>query len=119
MIDTARSVWPDRRLAMIYQPHRYTRTRDLFEDFVRVLSSVDALMLLDVYSAGEEAIAGADSKTLSQAIRQRGQLSPVFAEDPQEALDLVGQFAMAGDVLMVQGAGNVSMISKSLRGELD
>jgi UDP-N-acetylmuramate--alanine ligase len=119
VIDTARSVWPDRRLAMIYQPHRYTRTRDLFEDFVRVLSSVDALMLLDVYSAGEEAIAGADSKTLSQAIRQRGQLSPVFAEDPQEALDLVGQFAMAGDVLMVQGAGNVSMISKSLRGELD
>jgi UDP-N-acetylmuramate--alanine ligase len=119
VIDTARSVWPDRRLAMIYQPHRYTRTRDLFEDFVRVLSSVDALMLLGVYSAGEEAIAGADSKTLSQAIRQRGQLSPVFAEDPQEALDLVGQFAMAGDVLMVQGAGNVSMISKSLRGELD
>ena len=119
VIETARSVWPDRRLAMIYQPHRYTRTRDLFEDFVRVLSGVDALMLLDVYSAGEEVIAGADSKTLSQAIRQRGKLSPVFAEHPQEALELVGKFAMGGDVLIVQGAGNVSMISKSLRGELD
>ena len=104
---------------MIYQPHRYTRTRDLFEDFVRVLSGVDALLLLDVYSAGEEPIAGADSKALSQAIRQRGQVSPVFAQSPEEALDLVSSFAETGDVLVVQGAGNVSTISKALRGDND
>lgn len=119
VIETARRVWPDRRIAMIYQPHRYSRTRDLFEDFVRVLSDVDALLLLDVYSAGEELIAGADSRTLSQAIRQRGRLSPVFAETPQEAIELLPSFVNTNDVLIVQGAGNVSHISKSLRGEID
>ena len=79
VIKTAREVWPDRRLAMIYQPHRYSRTKDLFDDFVRVLSAVDALVLLDVYAAGEERIDSSDSKALAQAIRQRGQVNPIYA----------------------------------------
>lgn len=116
VIDTARQVWPDRRLVMVYQPHRYSRTRDLFEDFVQVLSKVDALMLLDVYSAGETEIAGADTKTLSQAIRQRGTLSPMFAQGPDAALELLSAFVTSDDVLIVQGAGNVSAISNTLRG---
>lgn len=116
VIETARKVWPDRRLAMVYQPHRYSRTFDLFEDFVRTLSEVDALMLLDVYAAGETAIAGADGKSLSQAIRQRGDVGPVFATDPQEALTLLRSFVREGDVLLIQGAGNVSRISNQLRG---
>ncbi len=114
VIKTARGVWPDRRLVMIYQPHRYSRTKDLFDDFVRVLSGVDALVLLDVYSAGEERINGADSKALAQAIRQRGQVNPVYAKDSAEALQLLPQFVAAQDVLLVQGAGNVSTISNTL-----
>ena len=114
VIKTAREVWPDRRLAMIYQPHRYSRTRDLFDDFVRVLSGVDALVLLDVYAAGEERIDSADSKALAQAIRQRGQVNPVYAKDSAEALQLLPQFVAAQDVLLVQGAGNVSTISNTL-----
>ncbi len=116
VIDTARRVWPERRVVMVYQPHRYTRTQDLFEDFVRVLSSVDALMLVDVYAAGERPIAGADGPALSQAIRQRGALSPVFAQDPEEALQLLPSFCQHQDVLLVQGAGNVSIVSNGLKG---
>lgn len=115
VVATARQVWPGKRLAMIYQPHRYTRTRDLFEDFVRVLSDVDALMLLDVYAAGEVRIAGADAKALSQAIRQRGSVSPVYATDTDEAASLLESFCLDDDVLIVQGAGNVSAISNRLR----
>ena len=115
VIETARRVWPDRRIAMVYQPHRYTRTRDLFEDFVRVLSQVDALLLVDVYAAGEAKIAGADGPALSQAIRQRGGVSPVFAESPEEALTLLPTFSEDGEVLIVQGAGNVSRVSNELR----
>ena len=119
VIDTARRVWPERRIVMVYQPHRYTRTHDLFEDFVRVLSSVDALMLLDVYAAGESAIAGADGPALSQAIRQRGTVHPVFAQDPAEALQLLPAFCQPDDVLIVQGAGNVSVVSRGLLGGFD
>ena len=117
VIATARQVWPDNRLVMVYQPHRYTRTRDLFEDFVRVLSDVDELILLDVYSAGEQAIPGADSKTLSQTIRQRGHISPLFAKNSDEVMPLLATLCRGGDVLIVQGAGNVNMVSKRLRGD--
>ena len=117
VIDTARSIWPERRLAMVYQPHRYSRTRDLFEDFVRVLAQVDVLLLLDVYAAGETPIPGADSKALSQALRQRGVANLLFASDAEEALELLDSFLCDGDVLVVQGAGNVSLVSNRLRGE--
>jgi len=115
VIATARRVWPDARLAMVYQPHRYSRTRDLFEDFVRVLDEVDALLLVDVYAAGEAPIAGADGHALAHAIRQRGHLSPMFAQHPDEALQLLETFTAGQDVLLVQGAGNVSQISNQLR----
>lgn len=119
VIETARKVWPERRLLMVYQPHRYSRTKDLFEDFVQTLGEVDALLLVDVYAAGETVIPGADGRTLSQAIRQRGQLSPVFAQNPEEALELLPATVQAGDVLLVQGAGNVSQISQALRASTD
>lgn len=116
VIETVRKVWPERRLVMVYQPHRYTRTRDLYDDFVKVLSGVDVLVLLEVYSAGEEPLPGADGKALCQGIRQRGRVNPTFSENPDEALDLLPGLLKDGDVLLVQGAGNVSRISQRLRG---
>lgn len=114
VIETARSVWPERRLVMAYQPHRYSRTRDLYDDFVRVLSGLDVLLLLEVYPAGEEPIAGADGKALSQGIRQRGFTNPVFVDGPEEALGVLPGVIRDGDVLLVQGAGNVNLISTRL-----
>lgn len=116
VIKTVRRVWPEEKIAMVYQPHRYSRTRDLFDDFVRVLSEVDTLILLEVYSAGEAPIPGADSKALAQAIRQRGQVNPVYAQNPDEALALLPSLVKAREILLVQGAGNVNVISNSLRG---
>ena len=83
-LEALRQAWPARRSVVIFQPHRYTRTRDLFEDFVHVLSGVDVLILLDVYAAGETPITGADGRALSRAIRVRGQVDPVFVEDWEE-----------------------------------
>ena len=116
VLDTARRVWPQRRLVMVYQPHRYTRTRDLYDDFVKVLSEVDALLLVDVYAAGEAPIAGADGKALCQGIRSRGNLNPVFANDPENAYQLLRSIVQENDVLLVQGAGNVNQVSNRLRG---
>ncbi len=114
VISTARDMWPERRIVMAYQPHRYSRTRDLYDDFVRVLSGVDALVLLEVYAAGETPIAGADGKALCQGIRQRGDVLPVFAADTDEALAILAGLADESDVLIVQGAGNVNRISQLL-----
>ncbi|MEM7220130.1 MAG: UDP-N-acetylmuramate--L-alanine ligase [Pseudomonadota bacterium] len=111
VIATARQVWPGRRLVMAYQPHRYSRTRDLYDDFVDVLSQVDALLLLEVYSAGEEAIPGADGRALCQGIRQRGVVNPLYVESPDAALEALPSFVQDDDVLLVQGAGNVNSIS--------
>ena len=99
---------------MAYQPHRYSRTRDLYDDFVRVLSQVDVLLVLEVYPAGEEPIIGADGKALCQGIRQRANLIPVFAEDPDEALTILHGIVESDDLLLVQGAGNVNRISNVL-----
>ncbi|NBC22805.1 MAG: UDP-N-acetylmuramate--L-alanine ligase [Gammaproteobacteria bacterium] len=114
VVETARSVWPNRRLVMAYQPHRYSRTRDLYDDFVRVLSEVDVLVLLEVYGAGEEPIAGADGKALAQGVRQRGTVNPIFAESPDEALELMPGLVRDDDVVLVQGAGSVNQISNVL-----
>ena len=114
VIETARQVWPRRRLLMAYQPHRYTRTRDLYDDFVKVLSLVDMLVVLDVYPAGEEPIAGADGRALCQGIRQLGGLNPIFAPTPEEASVALETLLRDGDVLMVQGAGNVNQVSERL-----
>ncbi|RYZ83825.1 MAG: UDP-N-acetylmuramate--L-alanine ligase, partial [Moraxellaceae bacterium] len=89
VIKAVRDGWPERRLVMVYQPHRYTRTRDLYEDFVEVLSTVDALVMLQVYSAGEEAIPGADSRNLCRSIRARGALEPIFVESVEGVPDII------------------------------
>jgi UDP-N-acetylmuramate--alanine ligase len=115
VVETARRVWPGQRLVMAYQPHRYTRTRDLYDDFVRVLCDVDVLVLLEVYGAGEDPIPGADARALAQGIRQRGVGAvPVFAPTPEEALNVLPGVLRNGDVLLVQGAGSVNQISNQL-----
>ncbi len=114
VVQTARHVWPDRRLVMVYQPHRYTRTRDLYDDFARVLASVDALLLLEVYAAGEAVIPGADGQALSQGVRARGGVNPIFVTDVQEALAVLPSMVQEGDVVLVQGAGNVNQVSNRL-----
>ena len=117
VIETVRSVWPERRIVMAYQPHRYTRTHDLYDDFVRVLSGVDKLLLLDVYSAGERPIAGADGHALAQGIRERGSVNPVLVENTEEAYAVLPGLLEDGDVVIVQGAGNVSQLSRQMRGD--
>ncbi len=116
VLETVRQVWPNRRLVMTYQPHRYSRTRDLFGDFVEVLACVDELVVVDVYSAGEKPIAGADGRALCDAVRRHGGLEPHFAATPRTAVGLLADLVRADDLVLVQGAGNVSQISNRLRG---
>ena len=113
-ISAARQAWPERRLLMVYQPPRYTRTKDLYEDFVRVLSTVDSLLLLEVYSAGEDVIAGADGRSLSGSIRSRGQIDPVFVESIDTVAEVLKNVMRPGDVVLTQGAGNVGSIAAEL-----
>ncbi|MCQ3828017.1 UDP-N-acetylmuramate--L-alanine ligase [Microbulbifer elongatus] len=113
-IKTVRDGWPERRLVMVYQPHRYTRTRDLFEDFVQVLSQVDKLVLLDVYSAGEAVIPGADGRTLARSIRNRGQVDPIFAETVDQVPPILADLLEPGDIVLTQGAGNVGGLAQQL-----
>lgn len=114
VIRAVRAGWPERRLVMVYQPHRYTRTRDLYEDFVRVLSAVDTLLLLDVYSAGEAPIPGAEGKMLAGSIRQRGQVDPLFVEDKAALPEMLSRVLRPGDILITQGAGDVGGIALRL-----
>ncbi|MEL0028800.1 MAG: cyanophycin synthetase, partial [Perlucidibaca sp.] len=113
-IAAARQAYPGRRLVMMFQPHRYTRTRDCFDDFVHVLSSVDQLLLLDVYSAGEKPIPGADGRALSRSIRNRGLVDPVFVEAADELSQILPGLLQPGDVLLTQGAGTVGAIAVEL-----
>jgi UDP-N-acetylmuramate--alanine ligase len=113
-IKAARAGWPDKRLVMAYQPHRYSRTRDLYEDFVDVLSQVDCLLLLDVYAAGEAPIPGADGRALSRSIRLRGQIDPIFIASPDQLAAVLPDVLQHGDLFMTQGAGNIGALSKQL-----
>ena len=115
-IKAARQSYPDRRLVMMFQPHRYSRTRDCFDDFVKVLSEVDELLLLDVYSAGETPIQGADTKSLARSIRSRGQVDPVLLsiDDKDQIAQVLKNILKANDMLITQGAGNVGQISLDL-----
>ncbi|GAB1622877.1 UDP-N-acetylmuramate--L-alanine ligase [Agarivorans albus] len=115
-VKAARAAWPERRLVMAFQPHRYSRTRDLYEDFVDVLAQVDSLLLLEVYSAGEEVIAGADSRALCRSLRQRG-LEPIYVKQPSELNGLLADVIEDGDVVLTQGAGNIGVLARQL-GEL-
>ena len=113
-ISAVRDGWPGRRLVMVYQPHRYTRTRDLYEDFVDVLSQVDVLILLDVYAAGELPIAGADGRHLSRSIRNRGQVDPIFVEGIEGVPAIIKDIVKADDIIITQGAGNVGSLANTL-----
>ena len=114
-IKAARQSHPDRRLVMLFQPHRFTRTRDCFEDFVEVLSQVDVLLLLEVYPAGEKPIVGADSRSLARSLRLRGQVEPILVDPVEGQLPVVLQNVLkANDLLLTQGAGNVGAISVEL-----
>jgi len=116
-IRAVRDGWPGRRLVMMFQPHRYTRTRDLYEDFVDVLSQVDVLLMLEVYSAGEDPIPAADSRALCHSLRQRGQVEPVYVDDPAKLSAMLAKLLRDGDLFITQGAGNVSTIARSLMEE--
>ena len=109
-LEAARGAFPGRRIVLAFQPHRYTRTRDLFEDFVRVLSGVDALLLAEVYPAGEAPIAAADGRSLIRAIRVAGKTEPVFVENIAAMPDAIRKIARAGDVVVTMGAGSIGSV---------
>ena len=113
-IAAIRKGWPDKRLVMIYQPHRYSRTRDLYEDFIDVLSQVDVLMLVDVYPAGEAAIPGADGRSLCRSIRQRGRIEPIFVPRGESVEKVLADVLAAGDLLITQGAGDIGGLAIEL-----
>ncbi len=113
-IKAVRDGWEGRRLVMIYQPHRFSRTRDLYEDFVDVLSKVDVLLLMEVYPAGEEPIAGADSRSLCRSIRQRGLVEPIYVARPDEVEAVLADVLQGGDLLLAQGAGDIGALAQRL-----
>lgn len=113
-IEAAKKGWENKRIVMIFQPHRYSRTRDLFDDFVQVLSQVDVLIMLDVYAAGEAPIAGADSRSLCRSIRNLGKVDPIFLAEQENLAQILDQVIQDGDLILAQGAGNVSKLSRQL-----
>ncbi|WP_194720660.1 UDP-N-acetylmuramate--L-alanine ligase [Noviherbaspirillum malthae] len=110
----ARGAYPGRRLVLAFQPHRYTRTRDLFEDFVKVLSSADALVLGEVYAAGEQPIVAADGRALAHALRVVGKVEPIFVEDIADMPGTIMNMARDGDVVITMGAGSISGVPGKL-----
>ena len=113
-IAAARGAFPGRRLVMVFQPHRYTRTRDCFEDFARVLSSVDALLLTEVYAAGESPIVAADGRALARAVRVLGKVEPVFVEQVAELPAAIRGAVRDGDVVLAMGAGSIGTVAGRL-----
>lgn len=113
-IAAARAGWEDKRLVMIFQPHRYSRTRDLYDDFANVLDKVDVLIMLEVYSAGETPIAGADGRSLCRTIRSRGKIDPVFVADKEDLPKVLSNLIKEGDLVLTQGAGDVGKVAKRL-----
>ncbi|MBI3562678.1 MAG: UDP-N-acetylmuramate--L-alanine ligase [Gammaproteobacteria bacterium] len=118
VIHAIRDGWPNRRLVLAFQPHRYTRTRDLFEDFTMALSAVDELLLLEVYAAGETPINGADGRTLARAIRHRGQVDPVFIEQVEQLPQALVPVLRDGDILVTLGAGNIGAMAARLQQQI-
>jgi UDP-N-acetylmuramate--alanine ligase len=110
----ARGAFPKRRILLAFQPHRYTRTRDCFEDFVKVLSTADALVLSEVYPAGEAAIVAADGRALARAVRVLGKVEPIFVETAAEMPAAVRAAARDGDVVLTMGAGSVGTVPQAL-----
>ncbi|NOQ49289.1 MAG: UDP-N-acetylmuramate--L-alanine ligase, partial [Nitrosomonadaceae bacterium] len=117
-IAAARGAFPGRRLMVAFQPHRYTRTRDVFEDFVKVLSTADVLLLTEVYSAGESPIVAADGKSLVRAIRVQGKVEPIFVETVEELPAAIFSIVQDDDVVLVMGAGSVSSVAQNFANSL-
>lgn len=113
-----RASWPSRRLVVVYQPHRYTRTRDLMDDFATALSHADVLLIGEVYAAGEEPISGADGRALCRAIRARGKVDPIFVEAMEDVSDALSPVLEDGDVLLIMGAGDIGSLAQHLSQEL-
>jgi len=114
MVRTAREGWPGRRLVVAFQPHRYSRTRDLFDDFVEVLATVDVLLVLDIYAAGEAPIPGADARALCRSIRARGKVDPIFVSGPDKVIETLAGVTHDDDLVMLLGAGNIGRIAESI-----
>jgi UDP-N-acetylmuramate--alanine ligase len=113
-IDAARSGWPERRIVLVFQPHRYTRTRDLMDDFATVLSSADVTIVLDVFAAGEAPIAAADGRAITRAVRSRGAAEPVFVESLHELLPVLVGLIEDGDLVLTMGAGDIGTYAAGL-----
>jgi UDP-N-acetylmuramate--alanine ligase len=118
-LSATKSAWPDKRLVAVFQPHRYTRTRDLFEDFSQVLAECDVLMLTEVYAAGEKPIAGADSRALCAAIRARGKVNPIFVEDVEKLDENLQSVLQDGDMVLTLGAGSIGRVASQLKESLE
>ena len=114
-LEAVRQAWPERRLVLAFQPHRYTRTRDLLDDFGRSLSECDVLLVSEVYAAGEAPIAGADGRAICRAVRTRGIIEPVFVERVDELADALRAVVRDGDVVLTMGAGNIGAVAQDLR----
>jgi UDP-N-acetylmuramate--alanine ligase len=113
-IEAARGAYPNQRLVLAFQPHRYSRTRDCFEDFIKVMASVDAILLTEVYAAGEAKIVGADTRALCRAIRLNCKIEPIFVEDVQDMAAAILDIVVTGDVVLCMGAGSISTVSKKI-----
>lgn len=113
-LDAIRQGWPGRRLVLAFQPHRYTRTRDLLDDFAEVLSTVDALVVSEVYAAGEQPIRGADGRSICRAVRTRGRVEPVFVARLETLHEALAGLLRDGDVLVTMGAGHIGAVSHAL-----
>jgi UDP-N-acetylmuramate--alanine ligase len=110
-LEAARGAFPGRRVLLAFQPHRYTRTRDCFEDFVKVLGQADAVLLADVYAAGEAPIPAADGRALAHALRVAGKVDPIFVDDIGAMPQAIAEQARAGDVVIAMGAGSMANVS--------
>ncbi|MDN3517415.1 UDP-N-acetylmuramate--L-alanine ligase [Aquisalimonas lutea] len=119
VLEAVRSGWPDRRLVLAFQPHRYSRTRDLFDDFARVLGEADALVVTEVHAAGEEPVAGADGRSLCAAMRARGGVQPVFVETIDELVATLPGVLRGGDILLTLGAGSIGGAAGQLQAHLE
>src|SRR5690606_35680406 len=117
VFEAARGGWPERRLVVAFQPHRYSRTRDLLDDFAGVLSDVDALVLTEVYPAGEQPLANADARALARAIRARGRIDPVVVNGPGDLRGVLPDILEDGDLLLVMGAGDIGQVAQQLAAE--
>jgi UDP-N-acetylmuramate--alanine ligase len=118
-LEAARQGWPERRVVLAFQPHRYSRTRDLLDDFGRVLASADVLLVTEVYAAGEAPIGGADGRAICRAVRSRGLVEPVFVERVEELAEALRAVLKDGDLVLTMGAGNIGAVANELKSHFE